>query len=345
MTKNKVFWILQITGWSVPALNSWAKFFSNTPLSSAYIASEGMSVLFAGIFSSYYLRKYLSNSIGFDDFSRSILIKTSVAYVLATVLYFSLTLLLVVPLYAFFQQQALKLSKIMMLSNVLNSFIFMLIWLVLYIIFKTIVRLQAVKFERLQLQTELKEAQLNTLKGQLNPHFMFNSLNNIRGLILEDTNKARDMLTRLSEMLRYALGKNTQDKISLQEELEMVMNYIALAKIQFENRLHYHCQIDENLLSFEIPPMIVQMLIENSVKHGISMQKNGGDIQLTIKNDKQSILIEVENTGNLQQQSHSTQLGINNIKKRLQLLYKNKASFTLVAKKNKVRARIRIKQA
>ena len=85
----------------------------------------------------------------------------------------------------------------------------------------------------------LKQAQLNTLKGQINPHFMFNSLNNIRGLMLEDVERSREMLTKLSEMLRYSLTKASNNAIALSEELEMVENYIELSKIQFEDRPHY----------------------------------------------------------------------------------------------------------
>jgi LytS/YehU family sensor histidine kinase len=123
---------------------------------------------------------------------------------------------------------------------------------------------------RLELESNLKESQLNTLKGQINPHFMFNSLNNIRGLMLEDVTAARNMLTSLSETLRYSLTKSESNSIALEDELDMVKNYIELSKIQLESRLQFESFIDENSLSTQIPPMIIQMLIENAIKHGIS---------------------------------------------------------------------------
>ena len=97
-------------------------------------------------------------------------------------------------------------------------------WLVTYLVIKLLLKLNRDRIERLELNTTLKQAQLNTLKGQINPHFMFNSLNNIRGLMLEDVEKSREMLTKLSEILRYSLTKNNVDSIPVHEELEVVEN-------------------------------------------------------------------------------------------------------------------------
>ncbi|WP_258928730.1 sensor histidine kinase [Flavobacterium davisii] len=157
--------------------------------------------------------------------------------------------------------------------------------------------LKGIRIKQLELETNLREITLNTLKGQINPHFMFNSLNNIRGLILENPSKSREMLTRLSEMLRYSLTKSDTNKIVLEEEIEMVGNYIALSKIQLEDRLEYRTEIDRNTLKLFIPPMIVQMLVENAVKHGVSNIKEGGVVKLISKINKNELYLIVENTG------------------------------------------------
>ena len=198
------------------------------------------------------------------------------------------------------------------------------------------------KIERLELDTTLKEAQLNTLKGQINPHFMFNSLNNIRGLMLEDVEKSRDMLTKLSEMLQYALTKNTVDSIAVEEELEMVENYIDLAKIQMEDRLGFEKKVAPETLSIQIPPMIIQLLIENAVKHGIANVKEGGKINLDIFKFETTLNIQVKNTGRLKITKQTTQLGLKNIKQRLRLLYGGKASFSLKEVDDEVVANIKI---
>jgi LytS/YehU family sensor histidine kinase len=195
---------------------------------------------------------------------------------------------------------------------------------------------------RLELESNLKESQLNTLKGQINPHFMFNSLNNIRGLMLEDVTAARNMLTSLSETLRYSLTKSESNSIALEDELDMVKNYIELSKIQLESRLQFESFIDENSLSTQIPPMIIQMLIENAIKHGISNLIEGGKVSLSTEIKKNKLRIEVVNTGILKQSENSTQLGLKNIKRRLDLLYGESATFSLNELENQVVATILI---
>ena len=108
--------------------------------------------------------------------------------------------------------------------------------------------INTIKVNQLQLETNLKDAQLNTLKGQINPHFMFNSLNNIRGLMLEDVGKARNMLTSLSEMLRYALTKSGINSISLEDELDMVENYIEISKINPVKEKNFHVTFPNGLI-------------------------------------------------------------------------------------------------
>ena len=171
---------------------------------------------------------------------------------------------------------------------------------------------------------------------------MFNSLNNIRGLMLEDVEKSREMLTKLSEILRYSLTKNNVNSISVREELEVVDNYIDLSKIQFEDRLTFLKNVEKDTLDLNIPPMIIQLLIENAIKHGISNLKHGGKIILEIKKRDGQVQIEVRNTGSLKVAKNSTQLGIKNIKQRLNLLYAQQASFTLQEEADEVVANVKM---
>ena len=340
--QNKSFWFLQIIGWFFPAINSWAKFLIETPLKPTYILIEGFIIFASGIITSSWLRLYLKNHVYFEKITSRTSIKIGFAYIATSTVYFLLTMFMAFTAYVFIHEKSIDLNPVMLWSSGVNSFVFMFFWLVIYISIKAIIRLRLAKTKQFELQASLNEGQLNTLKGQINPHFMFNSLNNIRALILEDKNKARDMITRLSEMLRYSLANNSVNTIKLSEELEMVENYIALSKIQLEDRLHYSFEINEELLSIEIPPMIIQMLVENAVKHGISNQQNGGTISLTIHKNSNSLEILVSNNGQLLKTSQSTQLGIKNIKERLQLIYKELASFKLFEKDGFVYALISI---
>lgn len=226
-------------------------------------------------------------------------------------------------------------------TNIYNWFV----WIVWYLIWSFMNLYREVKAEKIknaELQANLKESQLNTLKGQINPHFMFNSLNNIRGLMLEDVDGARNMLTNLSETLRYSLTKSNVNSIALEDELEMVENYIEISKIQFEDRLQFKTDIDDASLNKQIPPMIIQMLVENAIKHGISKLKKGGLVSLKIAIKNNQLQIEVSNSGTLQNNKTSTQLGLQNIKKRLELLYGKHATFNLNEIEKQVVATIKI---
>jgi len=203
------------------------------------------------------------------------------------------------------------------------------IWLFVFLTVKIYHQLKRVQLTKLQLESSLRESQLNTLKGQINPHFMFNSLNNIRGLMLEDVGKARSVLTNLSETLRYSLTKSEENSIALEDELEMVESYMEIA-------------VDEDTLNEHIPPMIIQLLVENALKHGISNLKGGGIVRLTTTKSAKELLIEVANSGSIQKVEDSTQIGIQNIKKRLKLLYGKKAIFSLTEKDQHVFATIKI---
>ena len=123
------------------------------------------------------------------------------------------------------------------------------------------------------MKTSVKEAQLLALKSQVNPHFIFNSLNNIRSLVVENPEKAREMITHLSALLRYSIQFNNEERVTLEEEIVIVNNYLNLESIQLEDRLTYKIDVDEGVNNLLIPPMSIQMLTENAIKHGICPKK------------------------------------------------------------------------
>lgn len=342
--RNRIFWLLQLGGWSFINLFSIVFLKKFGPEFVIYSVLVG---IFIGVFSTTFLRYYLKKNISLDGFGFKEVVKIGIAVIISAVIYGGLGHLLgmlyseIGPEISEAQKESLKAFDNPILI-VFNSVFMMVAWVVCYLVIKLILRANKNRMERLELNSSLKQAQLNTLKGQINPHFMFNSLNNIRGLMLEDVEKSREMLTKLSEMLRYSLTKNSVDGIALEEELEMVDNYIALSKIQFEDRLQFEKEIDEETKSMHIPPMIVQLLVENAAKHGIANLKQGGKISLSSQKNGSVLKIQVKNTGKLKISNNTTQLGIKNIKQRLGLLYGEKASFKLHEDGNEVVADIKI---
>jgi len=336
------FWFLQLIGWGIPTiLNGLGKMNITGFSNKNYLYVEIFIVLLSGIVCTTFLRNYLKKHISFDGFKKKEVLKILIAYCITSILFFW-SFFIALPFYRLFNGVYLEITSLLIISNLLNAFAFIFLWLIFYIAIKSSRRIRENKVERLQMQTTLKDAQLNTLKGQINPHFMFNSLNNIRGLMLEDVDKSREMITRLSEMLRYSLTKNNVDTVSLEDELKIIENYIELSKIQLEDRLVFSSKILLNPSSIEIPPMLIQMLIENAIKHGISNQKNGGNVSLNISQNNKGLLIKVINTGKLITAKDSTKIGLKNIEDRLMLLYGNKAKFTLIEKNNQVTATIQI---
>jgi len=343
MNNKKLFWLFQLIGWGfIGVINATGKWLLSKDLSKTYIVLEAFGFIVSGIIASLYIRKYLKRHLDFNQFQKKELIIVLKSLFIGGAILFFLLYFFSTFFYFIVYKELVEITTIEMISTAINATLYILFWLLFYMSIKITRQFRKNKIERLQLESSLKESQLNTLIGQINPHFMFNSLNNIRALMLEDIAKSREMITCLSDMLRYSLTKTNATKISISEELEMVENYIALSKIQLENRLQFKKEIDPSLLAFEIPPMIIQMLIENAVKHGISNLSDGGLVILKILKKEQNLILRVCNSGKLKIDSNSTKVGIANIKKRLSLLFGKKASFSLVEKENMVTAEIKI---
>ncbi|WP_430411569.1 sensor histidine kinase [Kordia sp.] len=340
-----LFWTLQIVGWGFLTIaNVWSKMYlvPAEKVKPNYFLVEGFIFITLGIGLTSLLRNYLKRIDFIANQNQKSYIKVFLAFGIVSWLFSGILIAGAHYSFLYIHNKPNDFSALEIFSTIINIAVFIFFWILFYVGIKSLERLRKNKIDRLKLETELKDSQLNTLKGQLNPHFMFNSLNNIRGLMLEDVDKARDMLTRLSEMLRYSLNMNKVDAIPIAQELEIVDNYIALSKIQLEDRLVYEQDIKQDLTQIKIPPMVLQMLIENAIKHGVSNQKNGGKITLIVTDDNNKIILQVNNTGTLKTETDSTRIGLNNIKKRLELLYGNDATFTLKEVENEVQATIEI---
>jgi sensor histidine kinase YesM len=240
-------------------------------------------------------------------------------------------------------------TKDFSLATYLSSmFIFSLIilsWNLIYFSIHYFNNWSEAQTEKWKLAAEMREAQLASLKTQINPHFVFNSINNIRALILENKDKARDMLLHFSDLFRYSLKNTDQSTVELQEELEVVNQYLELLTIQFESKLQYEIRVEEGLESMTIPPMILQLLVENAVKHGISQQSEGGHITIDIEKKADIFHISVQNTGKLNQSAALDKkmgVGLENIRRRLELIYEGKASMTIREVEENVHATLKI---
>lgn len=190
----------------------------------------------------------------------------------------------------------------------------------------------------------LQISELENLKKQLNPHFLFNALNSIKALTLFDGQLARESIIQLSDLLRLSLNLGEQQRATLSEEVRLAQNYLALEKLRFDNRLNYTFNIESDLDNVLIMPMSLNTLLENAVKHGIGQLKSGGEIIISAKAEKNVIYLIVENSGvyDPKPKSDDGGIGLENLQKRLELQYGDKSSLTITNENKKVKAVIKM---
>ncbi len=210
--------------------------------------------------------------------------------------------------------------------DIIFTFILIALWLLLYMVWHYLERNRKDEVGRLSLEKTVKELELKTIKSHINPHFIFNSLNSIRALVEENPKRARTAITELSNILRSSLQVEKLETVPLHKELDIVKDYLALEQMRFEERLKVEMEIDEDTLEQQIPPMMLQTLVENAIKHGISKRIHGGMIRIISRfNDKNFELI-VQNSGNLEMKKEEG-FGFKSTRDRLKFLCNGNAYF------------------
>jgi two-component sensor histidine kinase len=203
------------------------------------------------------------------------------------------------------------------------------IWMLIYIVYHYVERNRNDELDRLKLETTVKELELKTIKSHINPHFIFNSLNSIRALVDENPKRARRAITELSNILRSSMQAEKSETVTLERELDIVKDYLALEQMRFEERLKIEFEIDEDTLQHPVPPMMLQTLVENAIKHGISKQIKGGVVRIVASFKNNDIELQVQNTGQLSPASNDEGFGIKSTQDRLNLMYQGKAVFDI----------------
>lgn len=220
--------------------------------------------------------------------------------------------------------------------NSVISLLFISIWAFIYIVVTTSRQVKESEIRSLRLENSLKEAKLGNLTNQLNPHFLFNSLNNIRFMIYENAAHADEMITAFSEILRYSLTSSKQDKIAIEQELTIIDRYIDIMRLQLGDRLDFQLHFSSSCRQCLIPPMTLQILVENAIKHGIENIKTQAKLNINITQKDKLLLIEVCNpvANSIVTLAHGTGTGLKNIKQRLNLLYGEFAQLSVMSLEN-----------
>lgn len=328
---KKLYWTAQIIGWLVYAMLTFLATYADDPknITSSFWISVTLLII-SGFLVTHWMRWFLLSrnwlELKFGQlFPRLLLISVITATVLAVFSNFSTA-------YVFSKIDPDGDKEVTFLKVILDVFgaiVLMILWNAIYFTYHFFRKSINQELYNLQLQSSQNEIELKNLRTQLNPHFLFNSLNSIRALIDIEPSKAKKSVTTLSNLLRSSLVLGKNEFITMNEELEIVKSYLDLEKIRFEERLEIVWELDDSLSEYLIPPFIIQTQTENAIKHGISRIVAGGKIIIrTEMVDDTMVRISVINTGKLAGKIDSG-IGIENTKRRLDLQYKGSARFLL----------------
>jgi hypothetical protein len=207
---------------------------------------------------------------------------------------------------------------VVLASYTVNTSILLWLWMAVWVGLQMIERWRTGEIAKWRAETAARELELQVLRAQINPHFLFNALNNLRALINEDPARAREMLSRLSNTLRHTLQHSAKERVPLADELAVVRDYVALEQLHHEERLRVDWQVDPATAGASVPPMLLQLLVENAIKHGIARTPGGGVVDIAIRRQGAFLSVAVANPGQWAPgASDSTGLGLVNLRERL----------------------------
>ncbi|MCA0177228.1 MAG: histidine kinase [Proteobacteria bacterium] len=204
---------------------------------------------------------------------------------------------------------------------VMNTTFLLWLWLAAWGAGQFFTRWRQGEIARWQAEAAKRALELDVLRAQINPHFLFNALNNLRALIAEDPARAREMVTRLSAVLRHTLAHSASERVPLADEMAVVRDHLAIEQIHLEDRLRVDWQLGDGLDGAQVPPMVLQLLVENAIKHGIARTPGGGEIGIAIARESADpggrLIIAVSNPGHWGQGEGGTGLGLAHLRERL----------------------------
>jgi two-component system, LytTR family, sensor kinase len=332
---NSRYWFFQAIGWGGFALISIFFAYSfdhlNTREEVVQVLSRNGIFIGVGLILTHIMRVFILNL----NLLQKKLEKQLFQFILLTIFFsaigafFHTELLIKFNLLNPRERKFIDNKLLLVAGGVFNFFVYFFIWNLIYFIYHYITKSRKQQLDTLRLESLVKELELQTIKAHINPHFIFNSLNSIRALVDENPQRARKAVTELSNILRSSMQTEKVETVPLEKELSIVKDYLALENMRFEDRLKVEYDIDEDTLNQPVPPMMLQTLVENAIKHGISKQINGGVVKVISDFKGNFHELAVQNTGQLNGQQNADGFGLSSTTNRLNLLYGDKSSFEI----------------
>jgi len=329
MKKLSAYWWCQIGGWSSYVLINTFFYFTIRTKPSPHFFSSVLLDAFVGVIITHLMRILIrkANLVNLD------LRRQIISMFLTTLVFAFIFSIVVMRTDEVFNLETDMWKEYTFWNKVMRAsfgyFLFLLIWNFIYFTYHYVEKTRKEKLDKVRLESLVKELELKTIKSHINPHFIFNALNSIRALVDENPERARTAITELSNILRSSMQSEKLETAPLERELNIVKDYLELEHIRFEDRLKVEYDIDEDTLDQQVPPMMLQTLVENAIKHGISRQINGGKIKIIsdFKDNHHELI--VQNTGTLESENNTEGFGIVSTQNRLKLLYGGKADFAI----------------
>jgi sensor histidine kinase YesM len=322
------YWLCQLGGWGLVGFSMlfYAFFFLDksdlTPESFLRITIWALS----GIMSTHLFREFIKGTGWLQLPVEKILPRLILSIVLTSLLYS----FLVTVIFSFFSltEKGIGFWRLMIVNTV-NAGIFIIPWILIYYIYHYIEKSRRQQLDTLKLEALVKELELKTIKSHINPHFIFNALNSIRALIDEDPLRARTSVTALSNILRSSMQTEKVELVPFEKELNIVKDYLALEHIRFDDRLKVEYEIALETLRQPVPPMMLQTLVENAIKHGIGCKVEGGLIKIISSLQEDCHELIIQNSGTLSVASKDGGFGLSSTRNRLYLLFGESSSFEI----------------
>jgi two-component system LytT family sensor kinase len=325
VNKHRLYWTLQIGGWlsyaAVQIVSGTVAFGGLSPRRIIFLIVEAIICLLVTHSFRAFLNKHKWLHLGMARLIPQLLVSV---IVLGLAVYF-LRMPVSWILGLFDSRVAFDPNRIISFSFIYILMIF--IWSVLYFTYHYFDRYS----KSLQYEASMIEIELSNLKSQLNPHFIFNALNSIRALVDENPGKAKQAINQLSNILRTSLASDKMGLTKFDDEMKIVKDYLGLESIRFEERLKTELSIDPDSNNFLVPPLMLQTLVENGIKHGISKLTAGGLVQVRTQVEGNKLVIQIRNSGHMVNGAKRNKrgLGLKNTMQRLKLIYGDEASFRI----------------
>tara|TARA_R110002072_G_scaffold303060_2_gene492413 strand:- start:323 stop:1354 length:1032 start_codon:yes stop_codon:yes gene_type:complete len=343
MNTKRIYWLAQLLGWlSYSGLVLLSVYTDNSDRIDCIFLTNVLVLIVIGILATH-IQRIVFIKLGWLSLRLPKLLPRLILSSLSCSIFISSIDMLTDFLSGIGEEQANSFSFSNIIVNIFSALILVLFWNAIYFTFHFFQQSRRQEVSNLELKASNRESELKNLRSQLNPHFLFNSLNSIRALIDLEPDKAKVSITTLSNLLRQSLILGRQHQVSLEEEMQLAKNYLELEKVRFEERLKVEWELTPGLENFQVPPFTLQMMVENAIKHGISNLKDGGTVKVSVNESEKEVTISVTNSGTLSGVI-DLGVGIKNIKKRLLLQYGENAIFILSEEDNKVVSKMKFKK-